>query len=228
MRGLHVSYRAQGGLAPALQGISFRIMPGEAVGITGPSASGKTTLAKALLGLLPRTAQVSGSIRVQKHELVGGDERRWRGVRGRHMALVSQEPALALSPYLRVETHLICALRAHQKIDKNAARQRALETLQQVLPEDTSRILRAFPHQLSSGQRQRVALAVALAAEPKLLVADEPAARVDVVAQQHILALFNALRRQRTMALLLISHQPGMMQAGVQRELSLHEGRLRP
>ncbi|MFP4275222.1 MAG: ABC transporter ATP-binding protein [Paracoccaceae bacterium] len=190
----------------AVRGAGLVLAPGDRLGIVGESGSGKTLLGLSLLGMAPEAAQVSGSIRLEDAELVSASERQLRRLRGRRVAMVFQEPLSALNPLRRVGDLIGEPLRVHLRLSRRAARARALELLEEVgLPEPEAR-LRQFPHELSGGQRQRVMIALALACDPVLLIADEPTTALDAAVAVRILELLARLSEKRGMGLILISH----------------------
>src|SRR6478735_7442487 len=206
------------GSTAAVDSVSFSVDRGEILALVGESGSGKTVTAQAVLGLLPSSATVRGSVQLsddpgqrpahrQPNLLAGRPaDDAWAGVRGRLAAMVFQEPQTALNPVKTVGWQLAEALRAHQRIDRGAARRRAVELLRQVgIPEPELRV-DAYPHQLSGGQKQRVVIALALANDPVLLIAAAPTTALDVSVQAEILALLGELRERLGMALLLITH----------------------
>ncbi|MFB3826843.1 MAG: ATP-binding cassette domain-containing protein [Bryobacteraceae bacterium] len=196
-----------------LNGVEFRISEGERVGVLGESGCGKTSMAMALLGMLP----AAGSVRFRGRELLGMREREWRAVRGAQIALISQEPALALNPVMRVQTQIAEVARAHGR-----GRGQALSMLERLCPEETGRIARSYPHQLSGGQRQRAAIAQALAAGPALIVADEPTSALDAVLAAEVAALFRSLDA----ALLWITHDPRLLAGFADRVIVMYAGRV--
>ena len=207
-----VAFTPHGGSdVPALKGISLEVKPGQAVGILGESGSGKTTLALSILGLLPQNSRVSGSIRYRGRELVGLDEPQLREIRGAAISIVFQEPGLALHPTLRVGDQVADVVHAHRDLSQQRCREEAKSVLAQVRLQDVPRIYAAYPHQLSAGQRQRVAIAQALACRPSLLLADEPTAALDSTVQADILTLLSQLNEQLGIALVLISHNPSVL-----------------
>ncbi len=191
------------GLAVARE-LDLRIAPGEVLALVGESGSGKSTVAKVLLGLLPTGAWATGSARFDGAELVGRPESGWRGLRGGRIAVVPQGAMGGLNPVNRTGAQLVEAVRLHTAASPAAARARARDLVKQVHLEDW--VLRAYPHQLSGGMRQRVAIALAVAGEPELVIADEPTTGLDLVTQKHVLDLLGELRATGDMSLLVISH----------------------
>jgi peptide/nickel transport system ATP-binding protein len=223
---LRVGLNTHRGPADALRGVSFAIGRGETVGLIGESGCGKSMTALALMGLLPEGARVSGSMRLAAtadaaagagaQELTTLTEAAWCALRGRRLAMVFQEPMTALNPLHTVGRQIAEPMRLHLGLSAAEARERALALLEQVqLPQPRER-LDAYPHQLSGGQRQRVGIAMALACGPDLLIADEPTTALDVTIQREILDLLAELVAQRSMAMLLISHDLAMMARSVQ------------
>ena len=226
VEGLSVALPTRSGYHKAVDDLSFAVDAGEIMGIAGESGSGKTMTALALFGLLPAGARVTGSIRLDGHELTALSGKQLRDVRGRQLAMVSQDPATALHPILPVGRQLTEHMRHHLKIDKAEARSRAAALLETVRIPDPERALRAYPGQFSGGMRQRIAIAVALAAEPRLLVADEPTPALDVTVQAGILRLLDRLCRERGMAVIVITHDLGVMSATAGRLAVMYAGRL--
>jgi len=224
VRDLRVRLETARGPADALRGVSFSLRRGETLGLIGESGCGKSMTALALLGLLPQGARLSGSIRFAGQELVGLDEAAMGPLRGNRIAMVFQEPMTALNPLHTVGAQVAEPLRVHQAKSRAAARAEALRLLDRVRLPQAAQRLDAYPHQLSGGQRQRVGLAMALACAPDLLVADEPTTALDVTIQGEILDLIAELVRESGMALLLISHDLGVMARSVSRLLVMYGG----
>jgi peptide/nickel transport system ATP-binding protein len=211
----------------AVDGLSFDIFPGEAVGLLGESGCGKTTLGLTLLGLLPGAGYVrSGSIKFVEIDLLSLGERQLQRVRGTWMSMVYQEPGAALNPVIRVGDQIGEVLRAHQKLGWAFSREEAKSLLAQVGFAAGSGISDAYPHQLSGGEKQRVVIAQAIACRPALIIADEPTTALDPVTQTEILSLLKTLQTKLQMALLLISHDPGVLEYVVDRMLVMYAGRL--
>jgi oligopeptide transport system ATP-binding protein len=209
----------------AVDDVSFSVGAGEVVGIAGESGSGKTMTALSLLGLLPPGATTAGSVRFAGEQLHGRPARYLRGIRGRQIAMVSQDPATSLHPMLRIETQLTEHMRHHLGVSKSAARSRALELLDTVRIPDPERALHAHPGQFSGGMRQRIAIACALACEPRLLLADEPTTALDVTVQAGILRLLDRLRRERGLAVVIITHDLAVMSSVADRVCVMYGGR---
>ena len=196
-----------------VRGISLDLTAGRIQGLAGESGSGKTVSAMAVLGLLPATAQVKGSIRLGETELVGLGQRALNRVRGDKVAMVFQDPSASLHPQLTVGSQLTDHVRTHLTLSKKAARARAVELLDRVRVPEPEEALGRYPHQFSGGQRQRIAIAVALACDPEVLLADEPTTALDVTVQAGILHLLRELAVERNLAVLLVTHDLGVMSA---------------
>ena len=223
---LSVALRTSHGIRRAVDGISFSIGAGEILGIAGESGSGKTLTALSLLGLLPLGARTSGSVRFEGRELLGLKRRQLREVRGKQVGLVSQDPATSLHPLLRIDVQMTEHVRAHLGFSKDKARQRAIEMLTAVRIPDPETALFAHPHQFSGGMRQRIAIAMALACEPRLLIADEPTTALDVTVQAGILRLLDRLRRERGVSVMIITHDLGVLSSISDRICILYGGRV--
>lgn len=192
---------------PVVKGVSFEIAPGEILGLVGESGSGKTVTTLAMLGLLPDGAAITGGrILIGQHDVTRLDDRGFAGIRGRRVGLISQEPMVALDPLFSVGAQLMEVLRYSTELPAARRRERARELLAQVHLPDPEAVLRRFPHELSGGMAQRVVIAIALAGDPELLVADEPTTSLDVTVQAGILDLFRELRQTRGLAVLFVTH----------------------
>jgi microcin C transport system ATP-binding protein len=226
VRDLSVSFDVSGTEVRAVRGISFDIDRGETVALVGESGSGKSVTALSILQLLPYplARHPGGSIRFRGHELVGARERMLRHVRGNRIAMIFQEPMTSLNPLHTIEKQVNEVLFVHKKLDRRAARARTLELLHLVGLAEAEARLGAYPHQLSGGQRQRVMIAMALANEPDLLIADEPTTALDVTIQAQILALLQSLRERFGMALLLITHDLGIVRKMADRVCVMTQG----
>jgi peptide/nickel transport system ATP-binding protein len=222
--GLCVTLNTPRGPADALRGIAFTLARGATLGLIGESGCGKSMTALAVMGLLPTGATISGSIRLNGRELVGLGEDAMCALRGNRIGMVFQEPMTALNPLHTVSTQIAEPLRLHKGMTRSAARAEALRLLERVQLPNAAQRLDAYPHQLSGGQRQRVTIAIALACGPDLLIADEPTTALDVTIQSEILDLINALVEETGMALLMISHDLGVMARLVSRLLVMYGG----
>lgn len=224
VEGLSIAY---GGAAPSVQDVSLRVGPGEIVGVIGESGSGKSSIALAMMGLLPDSATVTASrLDVAGTDMQGATERDWSELRGARASMVFQEPMSALNPCMRIGAQIAEVLRIHGVADKRQARARALEILHLVRMPDAERRLGYYPHQLSGGQRQRVVIAIAVAAGPTLLVADEPTTALDVTVQAQILELLRTLRDETGMGVLFISHDLGVIGQLCERVAVMYRGRI--
>ena len=221
---LRVTLATPRGPADALREVSFSLDRGQTLGLIGESGCGKSITALALMGLLPEGARVAGSIRFEGRELLDQGEDDWCALRGDRMAMVFQEPMTALNPLHTIARQIAEPLRLHKRLDAAAARAEALRLLERVQLPQAARRLDAYPHQLSGGQRQRVVIAIALACGPDLLIADEPTTALDVTIQREVLELIAQLVTEDGMALLLISHDLGVMAETVQRMAVMYGG----
>lgn len=209
-----------------VQDVSLTVDPGERVGLIGESGSGKSLTALSVMGLLPEDVHAAGSVRLAgvDHDLIGADERRLSRVRGRHLAMVFQEPMTALNPTMRVGDQVAEAMLIHDTVPgRRAAHAAAAELLGRVQLPD---VLRAYPHQLSGGQRQRIVLALALANDPSLLICDEPTTALDVTVQAMVLDLIVRGVTARSSALLFITHDLAVVATVCQRVLVMYGGRI--
>ena len=214
------------GDATVVDGVSLDVGDGQRLGLIGESGSGKTLTALAAVGLLPRGAHVSGSIRWNGRELVGLRDRELARIRGREIGLVFQEPATALDPIRTVGAQIGDSLRLHYGLGRREVRQRVLRAVEQVSLPEPDRIVRRYPHELSGGQRQRVAIAQAIVARPALLIADEPTTALDVTIQAGILDLFDRLVSSSGMSLVFISHDISLVARMAQQVTVMSHGRV--
>ena len=217
---------ADGRSVSPVRDVSLEIGTGEIVGLAGESGSGKTLTALALLGLLPHGARTSGRIRLGGADLLAQGARAMARIRGRDLAMVFQDPMTALHPMLTVGRQMTEHQRHHRYAGRRAARARAVELLSLVRIPDPEAALGRYPHQFSGGMRQRIAIASALACEPRLLIADEPTTALDVTVQAGILHLLESLRARLGLSVLLITHDLGVMSALVDRMAVMYAGRI--
>ena len=208
---LDVTFATDGGDVAAVKDVSLDVRAGEVLAIVGESGSGKTVTARSILGLLPETARVDGVVLLGKDDIVTIDEARLREVRGTEVAMIFQEPSSALNPVYTVGWQLAEGLRAHGNVTRRAARSRAIEMLARVGIPNPSRRVDDYPHQFSGGQKQRVVIAMALALAPSVIVADEPTTALDVTVQAEILDLLRQLRDETGTAIVLITHNMGVV-----------------
>ena len=203
---LSVHFPTPAGVARAVDDVSLTVRPRAALGLVGESGCGKSTLVSALLRLLPSSARVAGAVRFEGISLLDLPEKRLREIRGQGMALVAQEPGAGFNPIYRLGSQLAEAMRVHQGLGRRAAWNAGLDLLRAVRLDDPERVARQYAYEVSGGMLQRVAIALALAGRPRLLLADEPTSALDVTVQAGILALLQQLRDRLGMALLLIAH----------------------
>jgi peptide/nickel transport system ATP-binding protein len=221
---LHVRLQTHRGPAYAVRDVSFALERGQTLGLVGESGCGKSMTAMALMGLLPENARVTGSIRFDGQELTGKSEGEMCGIRGDRIGMIFQEPMTALNPVHTVGDQVAEPLRLHRGMPAAQARKEAIALLDRVGIADAARRVDAYPHQFSGGQRQRVTIAMALACGPDLLIADEPTTALDVTIQRQILELIAGLVAERGMALILISHDLGVIAQNVERMLVMYGG----
>ncbi|MDK4702595.1 ABC transporter ATP-binding protein [Rhizobium sp. CNPSo 4062] len=211
MTGLSAVSDRDGG-APILRDVSLTLERGEVRGLVGESGAGKSTIAKALLGILPRSVRItSGSILFENRDLLTLSARDLRDIMGSDISLIPQDPQTALNPGRRIEAQLTDGLRLKRGMSSGDARRRALKLLEEVHIRDPERVLRAYPHELSGGMRQRILIAAAFALEPKLVVADEPTTALDVTVQKQILRLIRGLQEAHGTAVIFVTHDLGVV-----------------
>ena len=211
---------------PLVKGVSLDLHPGRIQGLAGESGSGKTLTSLAVLGLLPRQARTGGSIRLGDTEILGKGRRELNRIRGRRIAMVFQDPSSALHPQLTVGHQLTDHVRTHLGMNRSDARERAVETLERVSVPGAAEALGRYPHQFSGGQRQRISIAIALACDPDVLLADEPTTALDVTVQAGILQLVRELATERELAVLLVTHDLGVMSAVADDVAVMRDGRI--
>jgi oligopeptide/dipeptide ABC transporter ATP-binding protein len=209
-----------------VRGISLSIGEAQSVAVIGESGSGKTVTARAIIGLLPDYAQISGSIKFKGQELVGLDDNEMRKHRGNDIAMVFQDPSRSLDPTMRIGRQIGEAIRQHEELSKSDVSTRAIELLERVRIPAAGQRVNEYPHQLSGGMRQRVMIAIALASQQKLLIADEATTALDVTTQAQIMTLLVELRREFGMALLIISHDLRLASAYSDEVYVMYRGRI--
>ena len=226
IEGLEVSFPGASGWVPAVRGVSLSVGRGEIVGLVGESGSGKSVTALSVLRLLPPRTRVMGRVRLEggPPDLLSASDREIRRVRGGRIGFVFQEPSTALDPVWSVGFQVAEAVRAHRRISRKEARDEAVRLLELVALPDARGRLDDYPHQLSGGQRQRVMIAIALAAGPDLLLADEPTTALDVTIQAQILELLESLRASLGLAVLLITHDLGVVAETCDRMAVMRHG----
>jgi len=224
---LNVRFATQDGEVHAVRDLTFALHAGETLGIVGESGSGKTQSLLALLGLLAANGRVSGTALFDGRDLLKLRERELRGVRGRKISMIFQDPMTSLNPYLTIESQLVQVVRAHERVSRKAARARCIEMLEAVaIPEAAARFKR-YPHELSGGMRQRVMIAASLLLGPQILIADEPTTALDVTVQAQILELMKEVKRRFGTAIILITHDLGVIAGLADRVLVMHGGELK-
>ncbi|GMO29739.1 ABC transporter ATP-binding protein [Bradyrhizobium sp. TM233] len=211
---------------PVLRGVDLALGKGEALGLVGESGSGKSVTWLAALGLLPRHAKVSGSVRLDGREILGAPAAELDTVRGGRVAMIFQDPASALNPVLTIRRQLCEALALHRDLQGSAVKAEARRLLDLVGIPDAVRRLEAYPHEFSGGQVQRIMIAMALAGNPDLLIADEPTTALDATIQAQILELLSTIRREMNMAMVLISHDLGVVAENCDRVAVMYAGRI--
>lgn len=227
VEGLRVAFAAKGGDVAVVDGISFDVHRGETLGIVGESGCGKTMTALALLGLVPPPGRViTGSVRFDNLELTALDERTWAKIRGARIGYVAQEPMVALDPSFTIGSQLVEPIRHHIGLGRRDAKRRAIELLNTVGIPQPDAIFRSYPHQISGGMAQRVAIAIALSGEPELLIADEPTTALDVTVQGEILDLLRSLQEKLGMSLILVTHNLGVVADICDRALVMYAGQI--
>jgi peptide/nickel transport system ATP-binding protein len=224
IEGLGVAF--EHGRLEAITDLSLEVRPGEAVGLVGESGSGKSLMSRAVLGLLPAGASGTGRIVIDGVSVLDLPPNRLHTIRGSGAAMIFQDPMSSLNPVLRVGDAVAQVVRTRERIGRNAARRRAIELMEHVGIRDTAQRAQAFPHEFSGGMRQRVMIAMALAARPRLLLADEPTTALDVVVQASILELLDRVRRETGMGLLLVSHDLAVVSSICDRVAVMYAGQI--
>jgi len=225
---LRVGFATEGGLVQAVDGVSFSVRPGEVVAIVGESGSGKSVTAQTIMGLTrSKNSRIEGSVRLDGTELVEASDAELRKLRGDRVAMVFQDPMTSFNPVYRIGRQIAEAMRAHRDgVSKSEGRERAIELFEAVGIPNAERRVDDYPHEFSGGMRQRAMIAMALALEPELLIADEPTTALDVTIQAQILRLLEELNRKRNLATILITHDLGVVAEVADRVLVMYGGKV--
>ncbi len=225
VEGLEVDFRTKDGVVHAVRGIDFALAPGEVLGIVGESGSGKSVTALAAMGLLPKSAAIRGSIKFQGREVLELKEKQLTGLRGTGIAMIFQDPMTSLNPVYTIGWQIAEAIKAHQDVSKEAALARAIELLAKVgIPNPAERV-DSYPHEFSGGMRQRAVIAIGMANDPDVILADEPTTALDVTVQAQVLASLKTALTETGAALLLITHDLGVIAGLADRVLVMYAGR---
>jgi oligopeptide/dipeptide ABC transporter ATP-binding protein len=223
---LTVTFPTDDGAVKAVRGVSYTVRPGESIGIVGESGSGKSVSSLAVMGLLPKTARVTGSVRFRGRELLGLDENEYGKLRGNRIAMIFQDPLTSLNPVYTIGWQIAEAVRAHNDVSREEARDRAIELLSIVgIPFPEQRV-DSYPHELSGGMRQRVVIAIAMTNNPDVIIADEPTTALDVTVQAQVLEALEAARDATGAALVLITHDLGVIAGHAKRVCVMYAGKL--
>jgi peptide/nickel transport system ATP-binding protein len=224
---LHVEFSTEDGVVKAVDGISYEVRRGRTLGVVGESGSGKTVSAMTILGLTrAQGARITGRVMFEGRDLLALPDAELRTIRGNEIAMIFQDPSTALHPLYKVGSQLIEAVRAHQDVSKAQARNRTIDLLGLVGIPDPGRRVDDYPHEFSGGMRQRAMIAMALANEPKLLIADEPTTALDVTVQAQILALLERLRGELGMAIVIVTHDIGVVAEMADEIAVMYAGRI--
>lgn len=225
---LNTSFFTDKGIITAVDDVSFHINQGEILGVVGESGCGKSVTALSIMGLIPKPPGkiVSGEILLNGEDLTIASEKRMREVRGNDVAMIFQEPMTSLNPVFTIGNQLVEAIRLHQKVDKRKLRETAIDIMKLVGLPRAEELINEYPHQLSGGMRQRVMIAMAMVCEPKLLIADEPTTALDVTIQAQILRLMKQLNKDYQTAIMLITHDLGVVAEICQRVVVIYAGKI--
>lgn len=225
---LNVSFHTFAGEVRAIRGVSFELYKGETLAIVGESGSGKSVSSKAIMGLLPpRNSEITnGSIKFKGNDLVKYSEKKMQKVRGKEIAMIFQDPMTSLNPTIPIGKQIMEPLRKHQGMNRDAARSRAIELLELVGIPDAEKRLKEYPHQYSGGMRQRVVIAIALACDPEVLIADEPTTALDVTIQAQILELLKEIQEKTGTAVIFITHDLGVVASIADRVAVMYAGEI--
>ncbi|HWF41271.1 MAG TPA: ABC transporter ATP-binding protein [Acidothermaceae bacterium] len=222
---LHVDFPTDDGVVRAVRGVSYRLRPGEVLGIVGESGSGKSVTSLAVMGLLPRSAMVEGSVKFRGQEMLGLSESGLSRFRGNHVSMIFQDPMSSLNPVYTIGWQIAEALRAHQEMSKEAAHARAIELLEIVGIPNARKRAENFPHEFSGGMRQRAVIAIGMANDPDVIIADEPTTALDVTVQAQVLESLAIARNETGAAMVLITHDLGVVAGQADRVLVMYAGK---
>jgi len=222
---LHVDFPTDDGVVRAVRGVSYRLRPGEVLGIVGESGSGKSVTSLAVMGLLPRSAMVEGSVKFRGQEMLGLSESGLSRFRGNHVSMIFQDPMSSLNPVYTIGWQIAEALRAHQEMSKEAAHARAIELLEIVGIPNARKRAENFPHEFSGGMRQRAVIAIGMANDPDVIIADEPTTALDVTVQAQVLESLAIARNETGAAMVLITHDLGVGAGQADRVLVMYAGK---
>ena len=226
VKNLRVEFSTRGGIVPVLDNLSFSLDRGERIGFVGESGCGKSMTALALMGLLPSIGRVaSGQILFKGQDIVNASKKRMQDIRGNEISMIFQEPMTSLNPVFTIGSQIVEVLHRHRNMDKSEALKTAVDLLDAVKIPDARNRIASYPHQMSGGQRQRVMIAIALACEPEILIADEPTTALDVTVQAEIFDLLRDIGVQTNTAMILITHDMGAVRQMAQRMLVMYAGR---
>ncbi|HWM06689.1 MAG TPA: ABC transporter ATP-binding protein, partial [Actinophytocola sp.] len=225
VRDLRVSFPSEAGRVDAVRGVDFDLYPGRTLGIVGESGSGKSVTSMAVMGLLPDYAAVSGSVSLGGRELLELDDRTMSDIRGRELGMIFQDPLSSLTPIFTVGRQIVEALQVHQDLDRDVAWKRAVELLDLVGIPNASVRARSFPHEFSGGMRQRVVIAMAIANDPRVIVADEPTTALDVTVQAQVLEVLTLAQAETGAALIMITHDLGVVAGAADEVMVMYAGR---
>ncbi len=226
VKNLRVEFSTRGGIVPVLDNLSFSLDRGERIGFVGESGCGKSMTALALMGLLPSIGRVaSGQILFKGQDIVNASTKRMQDIRGNEISMIFQEPMTSLNPVFTIGSQIAEVLHRHRNMDKSEALKTAVDLLDSVKIPDARNRIASYPHQMSGGQRQRVMIAIALACEPEILIADEPTTALDVTVQAEIFDLLSDIGVQTNTAMILITHDMGAVRQMAQRMLVMYAGR---
>lgn len=227
VRHLHTHFFTKSGTVKAVDDVSFSVKPGETLGIVGESGSGKSMTAMSILGLIPSPPGkiVSGEILFKGEDLLKKSEKEMRQIRGKEISMVFQDPMTSLNPVFTIEKQMVETIRAHEKVSKKQAFERSLDLLHLVGIPDVKKRIKMYPHEFSGGMRQRVMIAMALSCNPSLLIADEPTTALDVTIQAQILELFKKMQDELNMAIIMITHDLGVVAEVCDEVLVMYAGK---